>query len=442
MDIVKEIFNNKSIIISRDNSIEAKSEAFKSILQYVMGMKKLSEYCVMLAGEIEQLISGNDSSSYILEKLCDELIMLLGLNEWASSSTNRIIFMDNTPVSVKVMEYLSINNIPYLRPEIISMPYINQYNALFFVSQGGDNQECLKCISAENIVNLDLILDIDINKAPYVRSVFEQFNKSIMKENGYEVLVTGLSYGRDSIHCDLLNKKTVTLANSGQDLYYDLQCLKYAKKELPELKNVISVLAPYTLRYDESLAKRQSASVLVNYSIFRDRHNNTELNDILLFYDNMRKKVENVLNWDDFLHWYYEYKYSNRIWYDNKEIFHSDIINEIDDIEVRKRYNKPYEETLIENKKIMLDYCEKVKEYGMRLLFFIPPFSSYYRNLWNEDYYIELMDYITELDEKYDIDCIDMSHSDIPDYCFRDSGHLNRIGAIYVSEIINKWLEE
>lgn len=110
--------------------------------------------------------------------------------------------------------------------------------------------------------------------------------------------------------------------------------------------------------------------------------------------------------------------------------------------QIRKQFEKPYDKTLEENKQILQQYCDFINQKKLKLLFVVLPHSDFYREYWKEDYYLELMDYLVLLKAEYQIEYLDLSHVKLPDHYFRDNSHLNRIGAIYVSEEINKWLEK
>lgn len=442
MNIADQVMDFFHIILSPETPTKDKLTSLNNIISYLKGFSELSEYAVNLITCISDELYSDSASYYILQKLCDECINYLCITNISTKINQRIILVGDNPLMHSLEHFLTINDIPFLPYDKISFSFIEQYDAYFlFFEQGKEYPQFLSSIPEEKIINIHTLVYVDFYNAPHTKYIFTKFHNDIKVKKSPEILVTGLSYGRDAIHCDLLCKETVTLANSGQDLYYDTLCYEYAQKKIPTLNTVICVIAPYSLRYDESLSKTQDASVLVNYSIFRDKHNNSRLNDIIQEYDTERNKAEHLFNnWIEVSDWLIENYVPNKNWNNPYTVFHSNIINKLDDDSVRKRYNKPYELTLQENKELLIHFCNMAKMNTHNLLFFIPPFSNYYKNLWNEDYYNELINFLVELDQKYTIDCIDMSHSELPDHYFRDSGHLNRIGAIYISEIINQWI--
>ena len=139
---------------------------------------------------------------------------------------------------------------------------------------------------------------------------------------------------------------------------------------------------------------------------------------------------------------YYLPRYGKE-YFSRKDVFMPDKDNLLEiEADVRKLYKKPYEKTLAEYKNVLKQYCNFAEERNIKILFIIPPFTQVYKHNWDENYYGELMDYLQQMKEMFHVDYMDMTQMQLPDTCFRDSGHINRIGAIYIADKVNEWLKK
>lgn len=302
---------------------------------------------------------------------------------------------------------------------------------------------CLCGLDENQIIRIDYLLNADFVKTPDLKKVFYVFDKSYRKIEA-KGLVNGLSYARDAIHMDLLEVPMLTLANSGQDLYYNFLCLKYAYERCDSLKYVITTIAPYSLRYDESLSKLKKGDELFYYTVFSNVHH-AESREVQL-YKREREKIDDILGkdvWENFSNTLYEdfglERYNKYI--SEKDVFNPLCVESEEEEMLEKLFSKPYEETVREYKQILKDYCEYAEGHNLKMLFLITPYSEFYKERWEISYINEVRCYLQMLGKTYSFDYIDLSDKVWSDYRFRDSGHLNRVGAIYVCEIINKWLK-
>ena len=295
-----------------------------------------------------------------------------------------------------------------------------------------------------------------ISNKSRINEIEELFNQFFDHELSYifykyrqninaEAIVIGSSFGRDDIHCDLMSVSTASLANSAQDIYFDTLCYEKSVREMHSLKLVIHVLAPFSLRYDESLSKKQFGRMKFNYIVFGEGHNNSEVVQCFEKYNETITFLNDYGTFQEIREEFQNAFFSESSWktmYDPEQIFSREEISEAEKKVVEAQFNKPYEKTLIENKKILADFCERLSNSNTPILFFLPPLSETYKSIWDENYQIEVLDYLNELRAKYtNVYILNLYKVNLEDEFFRDSYHLNRNGAKFVSKYINKSID-
>ena len=268
------------------------------------------------------------------------------------------------------------------------------------------------------------------------------FSKSC---DGIKGVITGMSYFRDALKTEYLKLPMVTLANSSQDLFYDFKMFQKAYAEIGEgIQVVIIGLAPYSLRYDESLSQAQ---VLRNFAYFHefDTWHNLQISDKdKNFFERQRAMIEqyldksicNYLFSDGYVPLYGNGKKDDTL------VFDSSCVDDIYLKEIIGKYSKPYEKTLQENIKILREYLSYCKERNVQAYILIPPFSKWHSEYWKKEYYDEFLHVLEEIGEEYDFGLVDLAMEQWADYYFRDYAHLNRLGAIRVCTILNQILTE
>lgn len=382
-----------------------------------------------------------NSSAYVLHYTVVELRKLLHI----PSNNEKVNIVIGKNWVAKAVEDLLINNQYICVPaDVINWNFVNELNANFWVcEENAKENNWLVGIKDDHIIRVYILLEADFLNAPAHKKIFSDFEEG---SNDAKVvcLVNGLSYGRDAIHCDLLVKPALTLANSGQDLYYDYLCLQYAYKKMCSLGYVITTIAPYSLRYDESMTKSKNKEILFYYTLFGDTHHNMDILQQTVLYDEEKRKTEiafagggqNFSN--QIFQKYYPMYYKEQ--FKRTDVYRTGKMTQDEYNMIVKQYQKPYDKTVVEYVHLLREYCAFCKEKKIKLLFLIPPYSQEYKKLWKEEYYLELVSFLEKLVGEFGIEYVDMSHKKYPEYCFRDSGHLNRLGAIHIADVINVWL--
>ncbi len=265
-----------------------------------------------------------------------------------------------------------------------------------------------------------------------------------MKTGGVNGIITGISSIQRGIIVEDLKYKTVLCAAPGQDLYYDFYSLADAiEREGKSLRYVIMGIVPYSFRYDLSLSS-QSLRTLIYYHEFKDCHH-------AAFKDDDIKRMERgealmdaccYSAWRDV---FYDHLFD----VDDRRVRTEFVYDELNDIEkndsierMRKLGNKPYPETLKENKLIFESYLKLCKKAGLRVIILVPPFCAFFREYFPREYVEEMRDIIRNAQIEMGVEVMDLY--DDPDFdhddLYADVDHLNVKGAIRVTDRINSLL--
>lgn len=287
-----------------------------------------------------------------------------------------------------------------------------------------------------NTINLWKELKYKFIEAPWIYNVWNNF---VEKTEGCEGIVTGISYIRDAVNCDLLKYNFGTLANSSQDITMDYKMFRhgesYCKKKI---KYAIVGLAPYSLRYDEALSKAQYYNVRTYCELFK-------FNGVLNYEKNVSSEFLNDEEIKYIFEVYYLEKHSNLVnFYDYSKKYNNVLMNEnvrkAADDEMKGKYEKPYADTIVKNKQVLKDFLFYLNRKSIKTLVLMPPFPSWYKTRWNYSYYEEMYEYVNGLREVLKFTLIDLSNEELPDNYFMDYAHLNSKGREYIANILNREL--
>ena len=95
-------------------------------------------------------------------------------------------------------------------------------------------------------------LEIRLSQIPNTYNKKREFLESQLNE--IEVLTAGSSHG-DAINPDYIKRKTFTLNDAAQDLYYDVQLINNYLNKMPKLKLVILPISYFSLEYQMDRTK-------------------------------------------------------------------------------------------------------------------------------------------------------------------------------------------
>lgn len=278
----------------------------------------------------------------------------------------------------------------------------------------------------------------------YMENIHYRINKTRYNEQTDKKVrgvVTGLSYTYYAIKTDLMTDEVAMLATPSQDLFYDFEMLKKCYADHGDtLAYVIAGLCPYTLRFDLSQAKGSRERTIEYYRDYKTLHNYKP--DISEKLDSIEKAIYDIWGYDFIDEVYYHYIYplhtmetaiSTAQW-----TFDEKCIDEQTTNDMYAKTHKEYPETLKENKEILSQYMQFCKNHNLKLFFVMPPFTNYYKANWNNDYVDELWAAINELGADVDYTILDFTDETWEDYYFGDYAHLNDIGAIRFTPMLDR----
>lgn len=261
-----------------------------------------------------------------------------------------------------------------------------------------------------------------------------------MRNQPVKALYTGLSYTYYAIDKQFLRDVSLKLAIPSQDLFYDFEMLKMSYEDHKDtLQYVVAGLSPYSLRYDLSLSKGINIRTPYYHRYFKNLHHYTP--DVSPELEKVQKMVRDIFGYDIMEDIYQRYYYAKLIGANgtssNGWCFDESYISEGDIHDNYAKMHKEYPETLAENKKILKNYIDFCSEHNLKLFFLMPPYTNYYKENWNKDYIEELWGAIKELGDGKDYTILDFSDEEWPNYYFGDYAHLNEIGAVRFTQMLD-----
>lgn len=258
-------------------------------------------------------------------------------------------------------------------------------------------------------------------------------------------VVTGLSYTYYAINPDMLSDKVAMLATPSQDLFYDFEMLKMAYRDHGDsLRYVIAGLCPYSLRYDLSLSKGINRRTLEYHKDFGTIHHyQPDISDTL---SSIEKAIYDIWGYNLIEEVFYQYLYPPYIMETgistSNWIFNSDNVPQEHLDDIYSKYHKDYPDTLKENTLILSQYIQFCSEHNLRLFFLMPPFSDFYKQNWDSNYINELWETVHEVGKDYNYTILDFSDEKWENYYFGDYAHLNKIGAVRFTPMLDKIIQQ
>lgn len=268
-----------------------------------------------------------------------------------------------------------------------------------------------------------------------------------MKNENICGIVTGMSYMQRGINTEQMSRKWALCAYPSQDLYYDFFTLADAIKRLGgKLKYVVMGIAPYSFRYDLSLSKGVQEKVYLYYREFGELHNAIPSPEELELFVRCDKVLDELLcsNWRDIIFDFISestFQHSNRI-------YHFKALNDKqqqESLEVMKKTgNKPYPDTVAENKMVFDMYMKLCSRHNIKTTVLLPPFSEFFREHFPDEYVEETRNIIRDYQGKYNFEILDLYDS--PDFAkdmyYMDEAHMNIYGAEKLTKILDDFLKE
>ena len=426
-----------SIVSNHTFTLEDRMKALSFVLDYVCSMVAPDQYCVSIINHILIELESHNPNECRIELLASELGTRLSLKKEDGILT--VVISEKNKIYEVLRE--KCTNIMFVSLENFSLQFVENYDYFVQTGEACFPNSLLSRVSVEKTINLYGICEKEFLGVPLRWHILQNYKKNVANA---DTLVTGMSYSRNALIPEYLHGRVCNISNSSQDLYYDYRNFCDAYERNQGLKRLIIGLAPYSLRYDLSLTRNPNEIIRLYYyySLFHDCHNNQQMKNELTKYDVWLQKC-NELFGNHFLETIYEAVKSEEVLegeFKGYSTFDEKQITAAEREQMHAKYNKPYEKTVVENKKILRDYIADALGKEMKVCMFIPPYSMWYKNNWKEEYLSELRLYLNELKTDYEFEIIDLADMDLPDDCFGDYAHVNRIGAIMISNRVNEFL--
>lgn len=362
--------------------------------------------------------------NYYIENRIKKQVVVIGVNEWSvdvghlldSEKAEIVAFVSDKPE----LQGKTYRNIPILSSlEGSGVPY-----DLLIAAEPCSYQHEEKPV-------LDLVGMLDTH---YDFETFRAMSHLIEADRDVEAFVTGLSYAEVGIDVDELPYKTLNLAVSSQDLFYDYQIAKrlLSNEQVREnVKLVIIGLAYYSFEFDLSKGRLKNKTAHY-YPFFKTLHHHEADPSVLESFDKFEELALTVFH-KDYLATIYQllgpYKQS---WWENL------VSGTLDQerIDMAEMYismdcDKDYPLTVEENVQTLKEYVEFLLAQNIEVAFVVCPTSNYYHPLFSARLKDNFLTIIEQFKKEYPpIKVLDYFDSaDFEDEDFYDVSHLNTRGA-------------
>lgn len=364
-------------------------------------------------------------------------------------------------INTKVIHIYNIND--YLNTEFKT----NSIDVLILSEETTDNDLDFN-LYFNDVLYYDKLMNniFDISERIYYQNynynyLMKSFDKC--KCEDIDTLVVGNSYPLTGIHSNLLNKSSVNLSLSSQDLYYSYKIAEEIINENKNIKRCIIGVGYFLFNHDLSRCKSEySCNMLkyVYYPALKDKHNSEKVDSIELL--NLRKVLNNdILDYIFNLELLHKH-FTDLIFKVNNGYFNQNYTRErhsmlsgvkLGDISEEEKYRLgqcranehndlfKYTATKIEYTLIFDEFIKFLDEKSVEPIIVIFPKTKYYSKFVNKMYEYEFYKVINSMKEKYSFKIIDFSKIDIfEENDFIDFDHLAESGAIKVTNKLNEIL--
>lgn len=327
---------------------------------------------------------------------------------------------------------------------MVNPAYINEYDLYLLCDEPLKSYGLPSIQNKENIINL-----WDYLKHRFI--AFPSFYKTYLdmkQQNPDKVkcIVTGNTNIVNAVRSNLLHVSAVSLANYGQDIFYDFKMFCHAYESMSHVEYAVIGLSPFSLRYDISKSKDECRHCFAYYPVIGAMHNYEDKKYPLTVFEAEDKKVKQFFDEEyiESLYGIYENS-SNESAEEKNTVFDSQRLSKesaaINMQEIVSLYDRPFTDILLENKVILEEYARFCHTKGIKVIFLIPPYTRWYKEHMNTAYYEELVAAVKVLCSKYAGELVDMMPVEVLDCCFTNYADLNYIGAVKVASYLNAIFE-
>lgn len=419
---------------------------FGKIEEYVKGLSNLSKEEAVMLGAVMEAFRKELESEVISEECIGGYYKILK----SRLSINRslkgkkcVIYGENwlAEEMEKKMHAMSYSVFNWRK---VNPAYINEYDLYILCGEPLKTYGISSIKDKEKILKLWDYLKYEFVVFPSFYKIYNNFKKKCSDK--IKCIITGNTNIVSAVHSDLLHINAVSVANNAQDIFYDFKMFCHAYESMPNVEYAIVGLSPYSLRYDASKSKVEWRRCLVYYPIVETMHNCDDREQLIALFESEDKKIKQYFDKEYIQSLYDLYEEQADFEADEKEDVFNEETNSQENValnlrEISELYNRPFTDILLENKVILEEYARFCRTKGIKLIFFIPPYTKWYKEHMRESYYEELLAAVKVLCSKYDARLVDMMDVNVPDCCFKDYSNVNSIGAVKVASYINEVLE-
>ncbi|QPA55066.1 nucleoside-diphosphate sugar epimerase/dehydratase [Lysinibacillus sphaericus] len=314
-------------------------------------------------------------------------------------------------------------------------------------------------ISNQKVINVQKMVEDSLEQQSQLASYKYYLNKLKrdldlgINATDLNTLITGLSYAECGIISENISKKTLNLANAGQDLFYDYLLLKtILEKSDNHIQNVVIGLSYYSFEYDLSLSKVHGLRCKYIYEpVLKESHN---LYSVLSEEESEKIYERKKKFFQKFESKIFKSEESlTEIIKNNNLSFKVPTYERFDGYTLEEKNKngkflaeldskKNYPLTVKENREIFSNLLKLLEEKQVNVLLVIFPVSKYYKLFFDdklkEQFYYILNKFLND----YRVTLIDLYNTELfEDMHFSNSSHLNYYGAVKVTDIINSFLK-
>lgn len=356
----------------------------------------------------------------------------------------KCIVYGNNWMSDEIEKKMSAKNYTVFNWRTVNLDYLDEYDLYILCDEPLRTYGISEIEDKEKIIKLWDYLKYKFVGFPAFYKTYGDFKKE--PADKVKCIITGNRNTVNAVRSKMLHAKAVSVANIGQDIFYDFKMFCHAYETMHQVEYAIIGLAPYSLRYDASKSKVEWRRCLAYYPIVETMHNCEDGEQLIALYKAEDAKMKE----------YFEEEYVESL-YELFETADSRMEKEEDGVyeeatatqevvahnirEISELYNRPYTDVLLENKVLLEGYARFCQTKGIKVIFFIPPYTKWYKEHMKKAYYDELVATVKVLCSKYGAQLIDMMDVSLPDGCFKDYANVNNIGAVKVASYINAILE-
>lgn len=268
-----------------------------------------------------------------------------------------------------------------------------------------------------------------------------------MKVIDYLGLILGMSYVQRGINARRLKYNTICMAAPSQDIFFDNEMLNYILNmdSSSKLKFCIQEVTPYELWYDMSVSKQTEHRSMYYYPQVGSMHHYKGQEQAIEKFVRYKEIYDTIMAKDLVYEEFDTWRENNHA-YEEEDVaiwkMTADDANAI--VEVKRLFDKPYENTFKENVLILEEMFAKLVERDIVPIVILPPFPQIFLDNMTGEMVERTMQVLETFKEKYPKLVIlnYMSDEDFDDYYFADWSHLNYWGSNLLSEKLNAELDQ